>query len=186
MKTAEMESVLQAAEADGLLSEELELGAILRAAGKPCRPMTAEALRNVSSAYAARGLLEASQISTAEMLERLGDAPRNAELAEAVASGLPQDILEEALRQPDGFARTADALRIAAANIPPPPPAVFSADGRNHRPEIQLRNCRTASFFSTANGSTVSGRMTSLSSSGWTWDEPQNGQSEALLDGSRS
>jgi len=129
MKTAEMESVLQAAEADGLLSEELELGAILRAAGKPCRPMTAEALRNVSSAYAARGLLEASQISTAEMLERLGDAPRNAELAEAVASGLPQDILEEALRQPDGFARTADALRIAAANIPPPPPAVFSADG---------------------------------------------------------
>ena len=30
-----------------------------------------------------------SQLATAEMLERLGDAPRNAELAEALAAGLP-------------------------------------------------------------------------------------------------
>ena len=122
MKAAEIESVLEAAEADGLLSPEIEFGAAFRAAGRHRRPMTEESLRNVASAYASAGLLGASQIATAEMLERLGDAPRNAELAEAIASGLPQDILEEALRQPDGFSRTADALRIAAANVQPPPP----------------------------------------------------------------
>ncbi|MDX1292033.1 MAG: hypothetical protein R3265_04410 [Hyphomonas sp.] len=128
MKAAEMESVLEAAEADGLLSPELEFGSVFRGAGRRRRPMTEESLRNVASAYASAGLLGASQIATAEMLERLGNAPRNAELAEAIASGLPQDILEEALRQPDGFARTADALRIAAANNQPPPAAVFSAE----------------------------------------------------------
>ena len=131
MKAAEIESVLEAAEADGLLSPEIEFGAAFRAAGRHRRPMTEESLRNVASAYASAGLLGASQIATAEMLERLGDAPRNAELAEAIASGLPQDILEEALRQPDGFSRTADALRIAAANVQPPPTAVFSADSAN-------------------------------------------------------
>jgi ribonucleoside-diphosphate reductase alpha chain len=128
MKAAEIESIVEAAEADSLLSPEMEFGAAFRAAGKRRRPITEESLRNVASAYASASLLGASQIATAEMLERLGNAPRNAELAEAVASGLPQDILEEALRQPDGFARTADALRIAAANVQPPPAAVFSAE----------------------------------------------------------
>lgn len=128
MKTAEIASIVEAAETDGLLSPEMEFGTAFRAAGKRRRPITEESLRNVASAYASAGLLGASQIATAEMLERLGNAPRNAELAEAVASGLPQDILEEALRQPDGFARTAEALRIAAANNQPPPAAVFSAE----------------------------------------------------------
>jgi ribonucleoside-diphosphate reductase alpha chain len=128
MKAAEIESILEAAEADSLLSPEMEFGTAFRAAGRRRRPVTDESLRNVASAYASTGLLGASQIATAEMLERLGNAPRNAELAEAIASGLPQDILEEALRQPDGFVRTADALRIAAANNQPPPTAVFSAE----------------------------------------------------------
>lgn len=128
MKAAEIESILEAAETDGLLSPEIEFGTAFRAAGRHRRPMTPESLLNVASAYASAGLLGASQIATAEMLERLGNAPRNAELAEAIASGLPQDILEEALRQPDGFSRTADALRMAAANVPLPPTAVFSAE----------------------------------------------------------
>lgn len=128
MNKAETEAVIQAAEADGILSEELEIRDVIRATGRPMRPLSPEALRNVASAYASASLLDTSQIAIAEMLERLGDAPRNAELAEAIASGLPQDILEEALRQPDGFARTADALRIAAASNTAPPPAVFAAN----------------------------------------------------------
>ncbi|KCZ57213.1 hypothetical protein HY29_00375 [Hyphomonas beringensis] len=138
MTKAELNSILQAAEMDGLLSGPLDLVDIWRAAGRHRRPATPESLRNVTSAYASASLLEATQIATAEMLERLGNAPRNAELAEAVASGLPQDILEEALRQPDGILRTADALRIAAVNTPPPPPAVFAADSVEEDIESEL------------------------------------------------
>jgi ribonucleoside-diphosphate reductase alpha chain len=70
-------------------------------------------------------LVSVSQLASAEILERFGDAPRNADLAEALAAGLPQDVLEEALRQPGGFQRTADALRAAAVGAAAPAPAVF-------------------------------------------------------------
>ena len=77
MKTAEIASIVEAAETDGLLSPEMEFGTAFRAAGKRRRPITEESLRNVASAYASAGLLGASQIATAEMLERLGNAPRS-------------------------------------------------------------------------------------------------------------
>ena len=127
MTRAKTDEFLKAAEMEGALSPRCELGDLVRAAGRQRRPMTPESLANVASAYASASLLGVSQLATAEMLERLGDSPRNAELAEAVASGLPQDILEEALRQPDGILRTAESLRIASAQATLPPPAVFAA-----------------------------------------------------------
>ncbi|MGA1344073.1 MAG: hypothetical protein ACO33A_13740, partial [Hyphomonas sp.] len=114
MSARSVNELIEAAEADGLLSCELRLRDVLRSAGRPAQPLTAAALRDVQSAWSAANLLGVSQLATAEMLERLGNAPKNAELAEALAAGLPQDVLEEALRQPGGILKTASALRAAA------------------------------------------------------------------------
>jgi ribonucleoside-diphosphate reductase alpha chain len=119
--------LLEAAEADGLISAEMRLRDLLRSAGRAPQPLNAAALRDVRAAWSAANLLGVSQLATAEMLERLGDAPKNAELAEALAAGLPQDMLEEALRQPGGILKTAAALRAAAVSTPSPRPGVFDA-----------------------------------------------------------
>jgi ribonucleoside-diphosphate reductase alpha chain len=127
MAMKSLSDLLEAAEADGLLSAEMRLRDVLRSAGRPPQPPNAAALRDVRSAWSAANLLGVSQLATAEMLERLGDAPRNAELAEALAAGLPQDVLEEALRQPGGILKTAASLRAAAVSTPSPRPGVFEA-----------------------------------------------------------
>ena len=127
MSAKSASDLLEAAEADGLLSAEVRLRDLLRSAGRPAQPLNAAALRDVRAAWSAANLLGVSQLATAEMLERLGDTPRNAELAEALAAGLPQDVLEEALRQPGGILKTAASLRAAAVSTPSPRPGVFEA-----------------------------------------------------------
>jgi ribonucleoside-diphosphate reductase alpha chain len=117
--------ILTAAESDGLLSEQTTLSELFRGAGRKARPIIPESLKATAAACSAAGLVSVSQLASAEILERFGDAPRNADLAEALAAGLPQDVLEEALRQPGGFQRTADALRAAAVGAAAPAPAVF-------------------------------------------------------------
>ncbi|MEM9226310.1 MAG: hypothetical protein AAGA24_07310, partial [Pseudomonadota bacterium] len=57
----------------------------------------------------------------AELLEGLGDTPKNAELAEAVARGVPLALIEEALQQDQGFESLADAFRNAAIEAAAPP-----------------------------------------------------------------
>jgi len=127
MSDQSLDEILSAAESDGLISSEIPFGRLCRAAGLAPQDMTPYALDHLASAASVASLQSVSQLSLAEMLERLGPAPRNAELAEALASGLPQDLLEEALRLPGGILRTADALRAAAVDTPAPAPAVFSA-----------------------------------------------------------
>jgi ribonucleoside-diphosphate reductase alpha chain len=121
------DEILTAAESDGLISPETAFGTLCRGAGLTPADMTPMALDGLAASASAASLQSVSQLALAEMLERLGPAPRNAELAEALASGLPQDLLEEALRLPGGILRTADALRAAAVDTPAPPPAVFTA-----------------------------------------------------------
>ena len=125
MDNAQITEILRAAESDGLLSAEVALSDLFRAAGRRRRSLTPEALKAMTAACSAAALVSVSQLAAAETLERFDDAPRNADLAEALAAGLPQDVLEEALRQPDGFRRTADALRAAAMETPAPAPEVF-------------------------------------------------------------
>lgn len=127
MPDQSLDEILIAAESDGLLSPEIPFGMICSAAGKVPGEITPSALDHLAAAASAASLQSVSQLALAEMLERLGPAPRNADLAEALASGLPQDLLEEALRLPGGIMRTADALRAAAVDLPAPEPAVFAA-----------------------------------------------------------
>ncbi|MBY9067148.1 hypothetical protein K1X12_09575 [Hyphomonas sp. WL0036] len=124
--------ILEAAEEDGLISREVRMRDIVRSAGRALKPLTPQALEQVRSAWSAANLLGVSQLATAEMLERLGEAPRNAELAETIAAGLPQDVLEEALRQPGGIQKTAAALRAAAVSTPSPRPGVFETGHLDH------------------------------------------------------
>ena len=56
----------------------------------------------------------AGRLAIADLLERAGDAPRNADLADALARGLPEELIEEGLRQPHGFTTAASVLRRAA------------------------------------------------------------------------
>ncbi len=119
--------LIEAAEADGLLSRELRFREISRAAGRTPEALSVAAIEDVRAKWSAASLIGVSQLATAEILERLGDAPRNAELAEAVAAGLSAEVLEEALRQPGGMTATAKALRAAAVSTPSPRPAVFES-----------------------------------------------------------
>ncbi len=101
--------LLETAIEEGLISEILpfsELTAI---------PMTN--LQDGPSAIAAatrQRLDRTSKLAMAELLEGLGDTPKNAELAEAVARGVPMALIEEALRQDKGFESLADSFRNTA------------------------------------------------------------------------
>ncbi len=56
----------------------------------------------------------AGRLALAEMLDRLGDAPRNQDLADAMSFGTPEPLIEEALRQPGGPGAGAALLRQSA------------------------------------------------------------------------
>jgi ribonucleoside-diphosphate reductase alpha chain len=125
MAAGSQTDILEAAEGEGLISRELRMRDIARPAGRTPMALTPAGLEQVRAAWSAANLLGVSQLAVAELLERLAEAPKNAELAEAIAAGLPQDVLEEALRQPGGIQRTAAALRAAAVSTPSPRPGIF-------------------------------------------------------------
>ena len=76
-----------------------------------------------------------SKLAMAELLEGLGDRPKNAELAEAVARGVPLSLIEEALQQGQGFETLATAFRNDAIETAAPPaclaPGSIEADALN-------------------------------------------------------
>lgn len=81
--------------------------------------MVATLTRRISE----RHLETAGQLALAEMLARLGTSPLNQDLAEAMSLGLPEEIAEEALRQPGGPEAAATLLRdkaITGLKIPVP------------------------------------------------------------------
>lgn len=74
-----------------------------------------------------------SKLAMAELLEGLGNTPRNAELAEAVARGVPLALIEDALQQGRGFESIAADFRNDAIERTAPPacivaPAATSAE----------------------------------------------------------
>ena len=67
----------------------------------------------------------AGRLGLAEMLERLGPSPSQETLAQALGAGLPEVVIEEALRHPEGPASVAAQLRAAAAEPDARPIPVF-------------------------------------------------------------
>ncbi len=138
MPASKRDEILTAAESDGLLSPVLSFGDIFAPARAPVQALNTYTLAQTGDQYAQAHLQATSQLAIAEMLERLGDAPRNPELADAVASGLPPEIVEDALRQPGGITKTADALRAASVNAPRQLPGVFKAEDADENLEDNL------------------------------------------------
>eukprot|EP00903_Cladosiphon_okamuranus_P003266 g3264.t1 len=69
-----------------------------------------------------------SKLAMAELLEGLGDKPKNAELAEAVARGVPLALIEDALQQDQGFEALADEFRNDAIESSAPPACLAAID----------------------------------------------------------
>ena len=69
-----------------------------------------------------------SKLAMAELLEGLGDKPKNAELAEAVARGVPLALIEDALQQDRGFEALADEFRNDAIESSAPPACLAAED----------------------------------------------------------
>ena len=108
--------LLATAMEEGLISPILSFSALTAI------PMTN--LQDAPDAIAAathQRLDRTSKLAMAELLEGLGDTPKNAELAEAVARGVPLALIEEALQQDRGFEALADAFRNAAIEAAAPP-----------------------------------------------------------------
>ena len=57
----------------------------------------------------------AARLSMAELVETLGEAPRDPELAHALNDGVPAELIEEGLRHPRGFTGLAARLRARAS-----------------------------------------------------------------------
>lgn len=92
-------------------------------------PMTNLQDPETATASARRQRLDrTSKLAMAELLEGLGDTPKNAELAEAVARGVPLALIEQALQQDRGFESLADDFRNEAIESNAPP-ACLAPDG---------------------------------------------------------
>ncbi|MEM9377236.1 MAG: hypothetical protein AAGA72_13520 [Pseudomonadota bacterium] len=68
-----------------------------------------------------------SKLAMAELLDGLGDRPQNAELAEAVARGVPLALIEDALHQGQGFEMIAATFRDEAIQAEAAPACLISA-----------------------------------------------------------
>ncbi|MEL6828903.1 MAG: hypothetical protein AAFO63_02080 [Pseudomonadota bacterium] len=112
-----MQDLIATAQATGLISPILPLSTLSAA------PLALTETPEVVEARSRQTALErTSRLALAEMVEVLGDAPKNAELADALCQGMPADLIEAALDDPDGFPAVADRLRKLAtqgdANTP--------------------------------------------------------------------
>lgn len=85
-------------------------------------PLTNLQDKDTALAQATRHRLNrTSKLAMAELLEGLGDRPKNAELAEAVARGVPLSLIEDALQQDRGFEALASEFRNDAIETAAPP-----------------------------------------------------------------
>ena len=115
--------LLETAMEEGLISAVMPLSEICAI------PLTNLKTREEASAAASKQRLNrTSKLAMAELLEGLGDAPQNAELAEAVARGVPLALIEEALQQGRGFEALATAFRNEAIESSAPPACQSSGD----------------------------------------------------------
>lgn len=116
--------------------EEGLISPVLAFADLSAVPMTNLQDSETAIASARRQRLDrTSKLAMAELLEGLGDKPKNAELAEAAARGVPLALIEEALQQERGFEALADDFRNEAIESAAPPsclaPDTLTADALN-------------------------------------------------------
>lgn len=115
--------LLETAMNEGLISAVLPFGELCAV------PLTNLLDKDAAVAVATRQRLNrTSKLAMAELLEGLGDTPKNAELAEAVARGVPLALIEEALNQGQGFEMLAGEFRNDAIETGAPPACLIDSE----------------------------------------------------------
>jgi len=134
----------------GTAMEEGLISAVMPLSDACAIPLTNLQSQDEAAAAASQQRLDrTSKLAMAELLEGLGDAPQNAELAEAVARGVPLSLIEEALQQGQGFEALATAFRNEAIESTAPPACV--TDGALSPEEIaDLRRSGVGIYISKA------------------------------------
>lgn len=100
----------------------------------PLSELTSVPMTNLQDVDAAKSIAlrqrldRTSKLAMAELLEGLGDKPKNAELAEAAARGVPLALIEDALQQNRGFEALADEFRNSAIESSAAPACLIASD----------------------------------------------------------
>ena len=113
----------------GRISPVLPIGALTPLTLAPPRPASADFLAHVADYAAMRHLETAGQLALAEMLDRMGAATQNQDIAHALAAGVPEEIAEESLRYAGGPMAAASALRVRASEADTAQVPVCERDG---------------------------------------------------------
>ncbi len=113
-RTDRQETLLRAAIEDGRISPRLPLGALTPLPAPGAIPDAAQRLDTAIAACKQQELRKRTQIGLADLVEQLGPAPKNAELAEAMLAGLPETLVEAGLEHVRGFSGLEADLRDSA------------------------------------------------------------------------
>ena len=108
-----------------LLETAMETGlisAILPLEQMTCTPIGSSLSPEVATKQASRQRIgQVGKFALAEMLESLGEAPKNADLAEAMTRGVPSALIEAGLQTQSGFPSLATELRRQGLETGPAP-----------------------------------------------------------------
>ncbi len=99
--------------AAGLVTPPLPAASLFVLAGHR-QPASPDAMEQAAISAEQARLAAVGYVSLADMVEALGPAPRDAELAEAMAAGLPGEIIEEVLQAKSGGLGVARRFRMLA------------------------------------------------------------------------
>lgn len=111
---------------------------------------------------AKRSLDMAGRLSLAAMLDHIGASPQNADLALAMNFGVPEDLIEEALRHPGGPSAAATTLRADAANPQPRSIIPLKAEALDQHTTALTTHLREGGAFAAADVSNLSPHSVSM------------------------
>ncbi|WP_199288151.1 TSCPD domain-containing protein [Henriciella litoralis] len=127
-RTTRSDTLMQSAIEAGRISPVLPLGALMPVPGTPVSAQNGEtAIREALEKLGHIEMERRTKIGLADLVEQLGTAPRNAELAEALLAGLPEPMIEAGLQHEDGFPGLETWLRQSAMDLSGQAPLNLSA-----------------------------------------------------------
>ncbi|MGB3627580.1 MAG: hypothetical protein WA989_17250 [Henriciella sp.] len=138
-KTSERTGVLQAALADGRISPICRLADLVALPDCSSEPGAETRIALAAEQMQSADLLRRTTLGLAELVEQLGPSPKNADLAEAILSGLPQSLVEAGLNHEAGFPGLERDLRAQAMRETVTAPIGISAEAATEAPALLAR-----------------------------------------------
>ena len=122
------DALIKAAQDAGRISPVLALKDLSLIPESPFAADGEAAIRAAIDARTNDQLEKTTRLGLADLVEQLGTAPRNAELAEALNAGLPAQMIEAGLTHEDGFPGLEHWLRSSAMGDDDQPPLALTAE----------------------------------------------------------